>query len=130
MYIFSIKPVKQVKKLQNCIQLAMLFLFVEPLFRYLFLPLLAHDNQTLESLFGSPIAGAHEGLTPQMNVMPVVQKNHSLTRRVIFELLLKRVLSNFLETGLQRYRGSDYVQMKNHDQLAVFPVQLYQSHDA
>lgn len=32
------------KKLQNCIQLAMLFLFVEPRFRYPFLPLLAHDN--------------------------------------------------------------------------------------
>ena len=74
MYIFSIKPVKQVKKLQNCIQLAMLFLFVEPLFRYLFLPLLAHDNQTLESLFGSPVAGTHGGLTPQMNIMTVVPK--------------------------------------------------------
>ena len=100
----------------------MLFLFVEPQFRYPFLPLLAHDNQTLESLFGSPVAGAQRGLTPQIYDMPVVQKNHSLTRRVIFGLLLKRVLSNFLETGLQRYRGSDYAQMKNHAQLAVFPV--------
>ena len=129
MYIFSIKPVKQVKKLQNCIQLAMLFLFVEPLFRYLFLPLLAHDNQTLESLFGSPIAGAHEGLTPQMNVMPVVQKNHSLTRRVIFELLLKRVLSNFLETGPRHCKESDCQCSKNQTGLACFPVPPIQIHD-
>ena len=52
----------------------MLFLFVEPRFRYPFLPLLSHDNQTLESLFGSPVAGAHGGLTPQMNIMTVVPK--------------------------------------------------------
>ena len=52
----------------------MLFLFVEPRFRYPFLPLLAHDNQTLESLFGSPVAGTHGGLTPQMNIMTVVPK--------------------------------------------------------
>ncbi len=107
----------------------MLFLFVEPRFRYPFLPLLAHDNQTLESLFGSPVAGAHRGLTPQIYDIPVVQKNHSLTRRVIFGLLLKRVLSNFLETGLQRYRESDYAQMKNRAELACFPVQLNQIHD-
>ena len=62
------------KKLQNCIQLTMLFLFVEPRFRYPFLALLAHDNQTLESLFDSLVASAHGGLTPQMNVMPVVPK--------------------------------------------------------
>ena len=62
------------KKLQNCIQLAMLFLFVEPRFRYPFLALLAHDNQTLESLFDSLVASAHGGSTPQMNVMPVVPK--------------------------------------------------------
>ena len=62
------------KKLQNCIQLAMLFMFVEPRFRYPFLALLAHDNQTLESLFDSRVAGAHGGSTPQMNIMPVVPK--------------------------------------------------------
>ena len=72
MYIIGIKLEKI--KLQNSIQLSMLFLFVEPQFRYPFLPLLAHDNQTLESLFGSPVAGTHGGLTPQMNVMPVVPK--------------------------------------------------------
>ena len=62
------------KKLQNCIQLAMLFLFVEPRFRYPFLALLAHDNQTLESLFDSRVAGAHGGPIPQMNIMPIVPK--------------------------------------------------------
>ena len=62
------------KKLQNCIQLAMLFMFVEPRFRYSFLALLAHDNQTLESLFDSRVAGAHGRSTPQMNIMPVVSK--------------------------------------------------------
>ena len=71
---FLYKTSKKGKKLQNCIQLSMLFLFVEPRFRYPFLPLLAHDNQTLESLFGSPVAGAHGGLTPQMNIMTVVPK--------------------------------------------------------
>ena len=72
MYIIGIKLEKI--KLQNSIQLSLLFLFVEPRFRYPFLPLLAHDNQTLESLFGSPVAETHGGLTPQMNVMPVVPK--------------------------------------------------------
>ena len=72
MYIIGIKLEKI--KLQNSIQLSMLFLFVEPQFRYPFLPLLAHDNQTLESLFGSPVAGAQRGLTPQIYDMPVVQK--------------------------------------------------------
>ena len=62
------------KKLQNCIQLAMLFLFVEPRFRYPFLALLAHDNQTLESLFSSLVASAHGGPIPQMNIMPIVPK--------------------------------------------------------
>ena len=62
------------KKLQKCIQLAMLFLFLEPRFRYPFLALLAHDNQTLESLFDSRVADAHGGLTPQMNIMPIVPK--------------------------------------------------------
>ena len=52
----------------------MLFMFVEPRFRYPFLALLAHDNQTLESLFDSLVASAHGGSTPQMNVMPVVPK--------------------------------------------------------
>ena len=71
---FLYKTSKKGKKLQNCIQLAMLFLFVESLFRYPFLPLLAHDNQTWESLFGSPVARAHGGLTPQRLSMPVVPK--------------------------------------------------------
>ena len=84
---FQYKTSKTGKKTSKLYTTRYALLFVEPLFRYLFLPLLAHDNQTLESLFGSPIAGAHGGLTPQMNVMPVVQKNHSLTRRVIFGLL-------------------------------------------
>ncbi|ACO21757.1 hypothetical protein PNI0008_00702 [Streptococcus pneumoniae PNI0008] len=48
---------------------------------------------------------------------------------MIFGLLLKRILSDFLETSLQRYRESDYAQMKNHAQLACFPVQLNQIHD-
>ena len=42
MYIIGIKLEKI--KLQNSIQLSMLFLFVEPRFRYPFLPLLSHDN--------------------------------------------------------------------------------------
>ena len=127
MYIIGIKLEKI--KLQNSIQLSMLFLFVEPRFRYPFLSPLPHDSQDWESLLGSPLAGAQRGLTPQIYDMPVVQKNHSLTRRVIFGLLLKRVLSNFLETGLQRYRGSDYAQMKNQTGLDCFPVQPIQIHD-
>ncbi|WP_212750396.1 hypothetical protein, partial [Streptococcus pseudopneumoniae] len=33
---------------------------------------LPHDSQAWESLLGSPVAGAHRGLTPQMHDMPVV----------------------------------------------------------
>ncbi|WP_222132689.1 hypothetical protein, partial [Streptococcus pneumoniae] len=58
------------------------FLFVEPRFRYPFLSLLPHDSQAWESLLGSPVAGAHRGLTPQIYDMPVVlQKNDDLNRR-------------------------------------------------
>ncbi|WP_206597803.1 hypothetical protein, partial [Streptococcus pneumoniae] len=58
------------------------FLFVEPRFRYPFLSLLPHDSQAWESLLGSPVAGAHGGLTPQIYDMPVVlQKNDDLNRR-------------------------------------------------
>ncbi|WP_210766806.1 hypothetical protein, partial [Streptococcus sp. NLN64] len=43
-------------------------------FRYPFLSPLPHDSQAWESLLGSPVAGAHRGLTPQMYDMPVVPK--------------------------------------------------------
>ena len=54
------------------IRLTITFLFVEPRFRYPFLSPLPHDSQAWESLLGSPVAGAHGGLTPQMHDMPVV----------------------------------------------------------
>jgi transposase len=57
------------------IRLAITFLFIEPQFRYPFLSPLPHDSQAWESLLGSPVAGAHGGLTPQMHDMPVVPKN-------------------------------------------------------
>ncbi|WP_219338030.1 hypothetical protein, partial [Streptococcus pneumoniae] len=39
------------------------------------------DSQAWESLLGSPVAGAHRGLTPQIYDMPVVlQKNDDLNR--------------------------------------------------
>ncbi|MHB9782312.1 hypothetical protein ACXM1Q_006140, partial [Streptococcus sp. 10F2] len=41
---------------------------------YPFLSPLPHDSQAWESLLGSPVAGAHRGLTPQMYDMPVVLK--------------------------------------------------------
>ncbi|WP_219336591.1 hypothetical protein, partial [Streptococcus pneumoniae] len=42
---------------------------------------LPHDSQAWESLLGSPVAGAHRGLTPQIYDMPVVlQKNDDLNR--------------------------------------------------
>ncbi|WP_209304481.1 MULTISPECIES: hypothetical protein, partial [unclassified Streptococcus] len=41
-------------------------------FRYPFLSPLPHDSQAWDSLLGSPVAGAHRGLTPQMYDMPVV----------------------------------------------------------
>ncbi|CQR25923.1 transposase [Streptococcus varani] len=50
------------------------FLFVEPRFRYPFLSPLPRDSQAWESLLGSPVAGAHGGLAPQMYDMPVVLK--------------------------------------------------------
>ncbi|MCD0050800.1 hypothetical protein HK299_10265, partial [Streptococcus agalactiae] len=43
-----------------------------PRFRYPFLSPLPHDSQAWESLLGSPVAGAHRGLAPQMYDMPVV----------------------------------------------------------
>ncbi|MHB9781538.1 hypothetical protein ACXM1Q_002150, partial [Streptococcus sp. 10F2] len=43
--------------------------------RYPFLSPLPHDSQAWESLLGSPVAGAHRGLTPQMYDMPVVLKS-------------------------------------------------------
>ncbi|MGQ7396345.1 hypothetical protein ACTGYH_11360, partial [Streptococcus suis] len=42
-------------------------------FRYPFLSPLPHDSQAWESLWGSPVAGVHGGLSPQMYDMPVVQ---------------------------------------------------------
>ncbi|MGQ7394784.1 hypothetical protein ACTGYH_03130, partial [Streptococcus suis] len=41
-------------------------------FRYPFLSPLPHDSQAWESLWGSPVAGVHGGLSPQMYDMPVV----------------------------------------------------------
>ncbi|MBO3757180.1 hypothetical protein J5O02_09025, partial [Streptococcus suis] len=38
-----------------------------------FLSPLPHDSQAWESLWGSPVAGVHGGLSPQMYDMPVVQ---------------------------------------------------------
>ncbi|MGQ7396602.1 hypothetical protein ACTGYH_12950, partial [Streptococcus suis] len=43
--------------------------------RYPFLSPLPHDSQAWESLWGSPVAGVHGGLSPQMYDMPVVHKN-------------------------------------------------------
>ncbi|MGQ7396612.1 hypothetical protein ACTGYH_13000, partial [Streptococcus suis] len=37
-----------------------------------FLSPLPHDSQAWESLWGSPVAGVHGGLSPQMYDMPVV----------------------------------------------------------
>ncbi|RRB03357.1 hypothetical protein D5F93_06405, partial [Streptococcus agalactiae] len=56
------------------IRLHITFLFVEPRFRYPFLSPLPHDSQAWESLLGSPVAGAHRGLAPQMYDMPVVRQ--------------------------------------------------------
>ncbi|WP_218925439.1 hypothetical protein, partial [Streptococcus danieliae] len=46
-------------------------------FRYPFLSPLPHDSQAWESLLGSPVAGAHRGLAPQIYDMPVVPKKPS-----------------------------------------------------
>ena len=68
------------------IRLIIAFLFVEPRFRYPFLSPLPHDSQAWESLLGSPVAGAHGGLTPQMYDMPVVLQKQD--RRVSILLIL------------------------------------------
>ena len=59
------------------IRLRITFLFVVPRFRYPFLSPLPHDSQAWESLLGSPVAGAHRGLAPQMYNMPVVPKKQA-----------------------------------------------------
>ncbi|MGQ7354742.1 hypothetical protein ACTGXY_07910, partial [Streptococcus suis] len=45
--------------------------------RYPFLSPLPHDSQAWESLWGSPVAGVHGGLSPQMYDMPVVHNNEA-----------------------------------------------------
>ncbi|MGQ7395415.1 hypothetical protein ACTGYH_06430, partial [Streptococcus suis] len=46
-------------------------------FRYPFLSPLPHDSQAWESLWGSPVAGVHGGLSPQMYDMPVVHSKNT-----------------------------------------------------
>ncbi|MGT2657145.1 hypothetical protein ACVRWD_08990, partial [Streptococcus varani] len=54
---------------------------------YPFLSPLPRDSQAWESLLGSPVAGAHGGLAPQMYDMPVVlQKKTGKTRLFSFFL--------------------------------------------
>ncbi|MDH7782031.1 hypothetical protein QHJ00_11055, partial [Streptococcus pneumoniae] len=67
--------------------------------------LLPHDSQAWESLLGSPVAGAHRGLTPQIYDMPVVHQK-GITKlqyllRGSFVLLLFQltiISNNALET--------------------------------
>ena len=66
------------------IRLIIAFLFVEPRFRYPFLSPLPHDSQAWESLLGSPVVGAHGGLTPQMHDMPVVLQKKQRQIRCFF----------------------------------------------
>ena len=66
------------------IRLTITFLFVEPRFRYPFLSPLPHDSQAWESLLGSPVVGAHGGLTPQMHDMPVVLQKKQRQIRCFF----------------------------------------------
>ncbi|MGQ7359515.1 hypothetical protein ACTGWZ_10590, partial [Streptococcus suis] len=51
---------------------------------YPFLSPLPHDSQAWESLLGSPVAGAHGGLSPQMCDMPVVPKKRTFYRKSFF----------------------------------------------
>ncbi len=60
-----------------------------PRFRYPFLSPLPHDSQAWESLLGSPVAGAHGGLSPQMYDMPVVHKIPAITGQWGFYYLTK-----------------------------------------
>ncbi|WP_420092961.1 hypothetical protein, partial [Streptococcus hyovaginalis] len=41
---------------------------------------LPHDSQAWKSLLGSPVAGVHGGLSPQMYDMPVVLKKGSCAK--------------------------------------------------
>ena len=66
------------------IRLTITFLFVEPRFRYPFLSPLPHDSQAWESLLGSPVVGAHGGLTPQIYDMPVVLQKKQRQIRCFF----------------------------------------------
>ncbi|MBW7802780.1 hypothetical protein, partial [Streptococcus thermophilus] len=57
-------------------------------FRYPFLSPLPHDSQAWESLLGSPVAGAHGGLSPQMYDMPVVLKKTASQGKLFNHLIL------------------------------------------
>ncbi|MBO3756156.1 hypothetical protein J5O02_03585, partial [Streptococcus suis] len=50
-----------------------------------FLSPLPHDSQAWESLWGSPVAGVHGGLSPQMYDMPVVHTK-GLAMQVLFTM--------------------------------------------
>ncbi|WP_171039850.1 hypothetical protein, partial [Streptococcus pseudopneumoniae] len=51
---------------------------------------LPHDSQAWESLLGSPVAGAHRGLTPQMHDMPVVPEKALRIKSEGLETLLNQ----------------------------------------
>ncbi|MHB9782859.1 hypothetical protein ACXM1Q_009125, partial [Streptococcus sp. 10F2] len=57
-----------------------------------FLSPLPHDSQAWESLLGSPVAGAHRGLTPQMYDMPVVLEKSPAPTSKGFKTLINQPL--------------------------------------
>ncbi|MDG4519490.1 hypothetical protein NOL02_10295, partial [Streptococcus suis] len=54
---------------------------------------LPHDSQAWESLWGSPVAGVHRGLSPQMYDMPVVHSKSQSHFETGFMVLIKTKLS-------------------------------------
>lgn len=90
------------------IRLRITFLFVVPRFRYPFLSPLPHDSQAWESLLGSPVAGAHGGLSPQMFDMPIVHtkrenEGRSLGTRSLFISLIVADKEHYSLSSLLRF---------------------------
>ena len=67
-----------------------------PRFRYPFLSPLPHDSQAWESLLGSPVAGAHGGLSPQMYDMPVVLRKTGLSLESMGALFLSKIYGSII----------------------------------
>ncbi|MBO3757268.1 hypothetical protein J5O02_09550, partial [Streptococcus suis] len=68
-----------------------------------FLSPLPHDSQAWESLWGSPVAGVHGGLSPQMYDMPVVHKKLAGMYPLLIPTILRLIVLHLSIDYLQSF---------------------------